>query len=643
MKETAAIGFPFLLLGLLLSGCNMSLAADVTPPPGYQSPPPATAAATTGPMFPVVPPDPAQGAAIYAEKCAPCHGVGGMGDGPNAAGLPNPVSALGRPEVARNATLSDWFSIVTNGNLERFMPPFRSLSDRQRWDVVAYSFMLSNLPDELNRGAALWKAECAACHGAEGVGDGPEAASAVSDLTNQERMAGLSEADIFSAISSGLEGMPSFSDRLTEDERWALAGYVRSLSFTRLEQVDVPPTPAAAVTEAAASTEGAAATEPASGTETVVEAEPTGASPLGTLSGLVSDGAGEPAVGGLEVNLHVFSGMELVYTATTTLKGDGTYVFENLELAPGVAFLTTVEYSGVVYGSEIARADETAQSLDLPIQVFESSSDIGLLSVDRLHYFFEFVDEDTLRVMELYIISNNSDKTIVPPERGQPLVRFSLPPDADALEFEEGALGGRFLETPDGFGDAAPIRPGSGNHQVLFSYELPYNRKLEFTRVTPLNTQAVVILAPEDGVKIRGDNLQDAGSRSIQGVNYHMFNGAAMGAGDELRLTISGQPGGSGFRLSNAPTANLVIGFSALGAVLVAAGAWLFTRNRRFPLPTQPDDSIPDAGPALDSREAVMDAILALDDLYQEGKLPEEAYLERREELKARLRELTEQ
>lgn len=642
MKQAAAIWIPFLVLGLLLSGCNMSLAADVTPPPGYQPPPPATAAATTGPMFPVVPPDPAQGASIYAEKCAPCHGVGGMGDGPNAAGLPNPVTALGRPEVARNATLSDWFSIVTNGNLERFMPPFRSLSDRQRWDVVAYSFMLSNLPDELNRGAGLWAAECAACHGAAGAGDGSEASSAVSDLTNQERMAGMSEAEIFNAISSGLEGMPAFGDRLTEDERWALAGYVRSLSFARSEQVETPPTPAAVVTEAAASTEGAAATEPASGTATVVEVVPTGAGRLGTLSGLVSDGSGKPAESGLEVNLHVFSGMELVYTATTTLKGDGTYVFENLELTPGVAFLTTVEYSGVVYGSDIARADESAQRLDLPIQVFESSSDISLLSVDRLHYFFEFVDEDTLRVMELYIISNNSDKTIVPPERGQPLIRFSLPPDASALEFEEGSLGGRFLETPDGFGDAAPIRPGSGNHQVLFSYELPYNRKLEFDRTTPLNTQAVVILAPEDGVKIKGDNLQDSGSRSIQGVNYHMFNGAAMSAGDELHLTISGRPGGSGIKLSNAPTANLVIGLSALGAVLVVAGAWLFTRNRRFLPPARPEGSVPNADLALDSREAVMDAILALDDLYQEGKLPEDAYLERRDVLKARLRELTE-
>ena len=40
-----------------------------------------------------------------------------------------------------------------------------------------------------------------------------------------------------------------------------------------------------------------------------------------------------------------------------------------------------------------------------------------------------------------------------------------------------------------------------------------------------------------------------------------------------------------------------------------------------------------------DSPENLMDAILALDDLYKEGKLPEDAYLERRAELKRRLKE----
>jgi hypothetical protein len=38
--------------------------------------------------------------------------------------------------------------------------------------------------------------------------------------------------------------------------------------------------------------------------------------------------------------------------------------------------------------------------------------------------------------------------------------------------------------------------------------------------------------------------------------------------------------------------------------------------------------------------DTVMDAIIALDDMYQSGDLPEEAYQQRRLELKARLKEL---
>jgi len=41
-----------------------------------------------------------------------------------------------------------------------------------------------------------------------------------------------------------------------------------------------------------------------------------------------------------------------------------------------------------------------------------------------------------------------------------------------------------------------------------------------------------------------------------------------------------------------------------------------------------------------ESAEEVMDAIIALDDLHRAKKIPDEAYQLRREELKARLKEL---
>ena len=83
---------------LLLAACNFTLAEDVTPPPNYVSPTPAP---TLGPLYPAQAPSTENGAAIFAEKCAPCHGVKGLGDGPQGIQLGVTVPAFGLPEIAR--------------------------------------------------------------------------------------------------------------------------------------------------------------------------------------------------------------------------------------------------------------------------------------------------------------------------------------------------------------------------------------------------------------------------------------------------------------------------------------------------------------------------------------------------------------
>ena len=91
----------------------------------------------------------------------------------------------------------------------------------------------------------------------------------------------------------------------------------------------------------------------------------------------------------------------------------------------------------------------------------------------------EFVDAKTLRVLELYIISNPGNKTVVAAKEGDPVLSFQLPEGATNLQFEDGTSADRYITIPDGFGDTVPVRPGSGNYQVMYSYELPYNRKLD--------------------------------------------------------------------------------------------------------------------------------------------------------------------
>ncbi len=78
--------------------------------------------------------------------------------------------------------------------------------------------------------AAIYQAQCAACHGLTGKGDGPLAARLKPPpvaFTDQERARQRSTFALYQAISQGLEGtaMPSFGV-LPEKDRWALAFFI---------------------------------------------------------------------------------------------------------------------------------------------------------------------------------------------------------------------------------------------------------------------------------------------------------------------------------------------------------------------------------------------------------------------------------
>jgi mono/diheme cytochrome c family protein len=87
--------------------------------------------------------DPAKGKAIFMEKCTPCHGPEGKGNGPAGAAL-NP-----KP---RNLTDAQYMSTLTNDHIFKTiseggaavgkspaMPSWKAaLSESDIWNVVAY-------------------------------------------------------------------------------------------------------------------------------------------------------------------------------------------------------------------------------------------------------------------------------------------------------------------------------------------------------------------------------------------------------------------------------------------------------------------------------------------------------------------------
>ena len=81
--------------------------------------------------------------------------------------------------------------------------------------------------------ARLYVDQCAECHGERGKGDGPKAAMhrpLPADLTDARQLSAVTDGEIFYQISEGKRPMPSFKNRLTQDQRWALVLLVRSFA-----------------------------------------------------------------------------------------------------------------------------------------------------------------------------------------------------------------------------------------------------------------------------------------------------------------------------------------------------------------------------------------------------------------------------
>jgi len=92
--------------------------------------------------------------------------------------------------------------------------------------------------ESIEKGKALYldkdKGNCIFCHGETGAGNEANLARLrrkPADLTNKEHMAEATDGELFWKISKGIRGiMPAGERRMTEEERWHVVNYVRTLA-----------------------------------------------------------------------------------------------------------------------------------------------------------------------------------------------------------------------------------------------------------------------------------------------------------------------------------------------------------------------------------------------------------------------------
>jgi mono/diheme cytochrome c family protein len=612
--------------GLAIGLAACSFAGDITPPPGYASPTPVP---TLGSLRPSGHPSPARGQLVYTQHCAACHGDGGLGNGPLADRLPVAVPAIGLRDIASQAVPADWFAIVSQGRLERGMPGFASLSQDEKWDALAYVFSLSTSAEEERLGADLYAAHCVECHGADGRRDPAPGGALPAGLADPAFMSQATGIGMYRLISGDAGTDHPFAAGIAEDELWALVAYVRGLAFglsPLAAAASATPVPAAATPAAPAPT--ASAAPPA-------EASPTPAPETLTVAGRVENASGGGLAAGLEVSLHLhdtLAGQEL--EAVTVPAGpDGSYWFEGVRADPDLAYWVSADYAGVTYSSAPAVYDGSEPLLETRVEVYDSTQDLSLLLIDQVHMSLDFSTQGILQVVEIYVFSNLGSRSVLVPTDGTSLPFIQPPDGASGLQFQLASSSAPLLEAVGGLA----IAPSSSQYGIVAIYTLPYDQKLELSHPFLLPVTSLAIFVPE-GVRVRSDLLTDSGVQDFQGQAFRLYQAGNLAAGSNFSATFSGRPGeGGGFRLDR--QAGLLAGLAGLGAVLVGAGVYLYLRDRRRALQAhwQAETAEDSLG---EDQDAILDAIIALDDQFKGGGLRKDAYQKRRQALKGRLKDL---
>ena len=540
----------------------------------------------------------------FVQRCVQCHGEQGQGDGPLAEQISGNIPDFTAPDYAADMSPQDIFDIITEGRMEKMMPPWGDmLSEEERWDLVAYVWSLHIPQARLDAATQLYEASCTECHGSSGLGVSED----VPDL-DANKWLSVPDADIVSAIAAS-----SHPDVGLDAAQLALAAVASRRFSLGFDQAEV-------------TVEG-----------------------LGDIEVVVRNGTTGEVLPNQDVRLIIFEQEQFTEMRDGKTDDQGLATFSGLPMPPTWAYVVETTYLDVPYHSDVGHFSPDSSKITLEVLVYDPGASLDAVSISRSHWLVDIPSAGFVGMGEVYSFVNSDDHVYAgdanPAQEKPHVLKLPLPENAIHIGVEGETIGERFLLEGTTLIDTQPLPPGET--QIFVRYTLPVvDGRVALDHPVLYPTAMLNLLIPDVGVQVEAPDWQEDAPIPTQDVtflNYSIFNlpagatpaAAITGISAEVlaRNTGADEPQqivdhNAAPGISGQP--NLPWLVSGLGLLLLGGGValgWRKYKQTQARRPAQIEAH----------KRALVAQMASLDDAFEAGDIAADSYHRQRNNLKLQL------
>ncbi len=253
---------------------------------------------------------------------------------------------------------------------------------------------------------------------------------------------------------------------------------------------------------------------------------------------VLARGASETPMPGRWVVLHRVGPDSAAPADSSRSDRGGRFAFRYTPFGDSTAvYFVSSMHGGIAYFSEpLGRRSgaDTAANITL----FDTSSAAGPPTIASRHVIVGAREDDGRRsVIELFVLANSGDRTLVTGRGGRPTFEVALPPGAGDPEVAEGDVAANAVTFGAGIVRvSAPLAPGT--KRVSYSYNVAARDPLA---ITPTADVGLLELLIEDSLAVvTGGTLHEDAPTMVAGRAFRRFTAREVAQGSVFRVSPAG-------------------------------------------------------------------------------------------------------